>query len=214
MKTDMNMNRIFDLLTLHMPALWVAGAAVLGVATLASLGERPASMGATGDTRPVAVETARPFPLEIGIVERVIDGDTYAVKLDRTGEQARVRLAWMDTPEQDQPFGPEATKWAEATLLGQRVVLTTQNVDRYGRTVAQLSVEGKGHMWDVAATLARTGLAWLDPRYGADREGLREDQALAKSEGAGLWAQPQPISPWEWRRLGKGVESDMKTAAL
>ena len=147
-------------------------------------------------------------------MERVIDGDTYAVKLDRTGEQARVRLAWMDTPEQDQPFGPEATAWAEASLLGQRVVLTVQDVDRYGRTVAQLSVEGKGQMWDVAATLARTGLAWLDPRYGADREGLREDQALAKSEGAGLWAQPQPMSPWEWRRLGKGVESDMKTAAV
>ena len=45
-------------------------------------------------------------------------------------------------------------------------------------------------------------------------EGLREDQSLAKSEGAGLWAQPNPMSPWEWRRLGKGVELDMKTAAL
>ena len=28
-------------------------------------------------------------------------------------------------------------------------------------------------MWDVGATLARLGLAWLDPRYGDDRESLR-----------------------------------------
>ena len=214
MKTEMSISGVFDVLTLHMPALWVASAAALGVVTLTNLGEPPAPIGATASTHPVAVETARPFPLEIGIVERIIDGDTYDVKLERSGEQARVRLAWMDTPEPDQPFGTEATEWAKASLLGQRVVLTVQDVDRYGRTVAQLSVEGQGHMWDVAATLARTGLAWLDPRYGRDRESLREDQSLAQSEGAGLWARPNAMSPWEWRRLGKSVESDMKTAAL
>jgi endonuclease YncB( thermonuclease family) len=134
------------------------------------------------------VEKAQPFPLEIGIVARVIDGDTYDVKLERTGQPARVRLAWIDAPEPEQPFGPEATVWAKTSLLGWRVVLTVQDVDTYGRIVAQLSVEGGGYMWDAGATLARLGLGWLDPRYGAERESLHEDQHLARSEGIGLWS--------------------------
>lgn len=153
----------------------------------------------------------QPFPLEIGIVERVIDGDTYDVKLERTGEQARVRLAWLDAPEPRQPFGAEATEWALRSLLGRRVVLTVQDVDAYGRTVAQLSVAGDGHMWDVGATLARMGLAWVDPRYGNDHASLDEDQARARFEGVGLWEQPNPIPPWEWRRGGNNVDAERST---
>lgn len=214
MRAVTGLSGVLDFLTTHLPALWVAGAGAIGVATLTSLGEHLPSPDVTRGARPVAVETARPFPLEIGIVERVIDGDTYDVRLDRTGEEARVRLAWMDAPERAQPFGAEATHWAETSLLGRRVVLTVQNVDQHGRMVTQLSVEGEGHMWDVGATLARSGLGWLDPRYGEDRESLREDQELAESEGMGLWAQPNPMPPWDWRRLGKAVESDVDVTAL
>jgi endonuclease YncB( thermonuclease family) len=200
------MTSVLDFLASHLPALWVAGAAAVGVVTLTTLEERPAAIQPNAGAGPVAVEIARPFPLEIGIVERVIDGDTYEVKLERTGEQARVRLAWMDAPEPEQPFGQQATQWAEESLLGRRVVLTVQDTDAYGRLVAQLSVEGDGHMWDVSATLARMGLAWLDPRYDEDRDSLREDQERAESEGLGLWDQPDPVPPWDWRRLGKTIE--------
>jgi endonuclease YncB( thermonuclease family) len=214
MRAVTGLGGVLDFLAMHLPALWVAGAGAIGVATLTSLDERLPSPEVSRLARPVAVETARPFPLEIGVVERVIDGDTYDVRLDRTGEKARVRLAWMDAPERAQPFGAGATHWAETSLLGRRVVLTIQNVDPHGRMVAQLSVDGEGHVWDVGATLARSGLGWLDPRYGDDRESLREDQDRAKSEGIGLWAQPNPMPPWDWRRLGKAVESDTGTTAL
>ncbi len=140
------------------------------------------------------------LPLEIGTVERIIDGDTYEIRLDRTSELARVRLAWLDAPEQAQPYGVEATAWAKAALLGKRVVLTVQEVDPYGRLVAQLNVASVDQMWDVGATLARMGLAWLDPRFSEGRESLREDQLLAKGEVIGLWSQPNPLPPWDWRR--------------
>jgi endonuclease YncB( thermonuclease family) len=40
----------------------------------------------------------------------MIDGDTYDVRLEPTGEEVRVRLAWMDAPEPGQPFGAEAKR--------------------------------------------------------------------------------------------------------
>ncbi len=155
-----------------------------------------------GDTALVEATASKPrqLPLELGTVERIIDGDTYEIRLDRTNGLARVRLAWLDAPEQAQPYGMEATTWAKAALLGKRVVLTVQETDPYGRLVSQLNVASVDQMWDVGATLARMGLAWLDPRFSEGREGLREDQVLAKGEGIGLWSQPNPLPPWDWRR--------------
>lgn len=202
---------VLDSLGAHLPALWVAAAVVLGAATLASL-EPPAPVVATSIELRSEAPTP-PFPLEIGRVERVIDGDTYDVVLERTGEPVRVRLAWVDAPESAQAFGEAATQWAQEALLGQRVVLTVQDVDRHGRTVAQLSVAGEGEMWDVGATLARTGLGWVDPRYGEDQTSLREDQARAKSEGLGLWAEPDAVPPWEWRAGGQARQSGWEAAA-
>lgn len=155
-----------------------------------------------GDTPLVEATASKPsqLPLELGTVERIIDGDTYEIRLDRTNGLARVRLAWLDAPEQAQPYGMEATTWAKAALLGKRVVLTVQEIDPYGRLVSQLNVASVDQMWDVGATLARMGLAWLDPHFSEGREGLREDQVLAEGEGIGLWSQPNPLPPWDWRR--------------
>lgn len=212
----------------HLPALWVAAAIGFGGATIASLQERVDAASKTDQS--VAIEAPAPrfseleidptrfasdgslttngieptvkqsFPLELGIVERVIDGDTYDIRLDRTNAVERVRLAWIDTPEPDQPFGAEASEWANALLLDRRVVLTVQDRDRYGRLVAQLSVQGDGHIWDAGASLARDGLGWVDPRYAEERQSLSEEQSLARSEGLGLWSDNNPIPPWEWRQ--------------
>ena len=192
----------------------MVGAFVLGGATLGTLEQHPGAVETPIEAGSAAPQRSQPFPLEIGIVERVIDGDTYDVALERTGEPMRVRLAWVDAPEPGQAYGEAATRWAEDRLLHQRVVLTIQDVDRYGRTVAQLSVVGEGEMWDAGSTLARSGLGWLDPRYGEDQRSLREDQERAKLDGIGLWSEPDPVSPWGWRRSSQAVDGDAEAAAL
>jgi endonuclease YncB( thermonuclease family) len=214
----------------HLPAVWAAGAFIIGAVTLASLETRDASTQASAIPLPATeiaaipaasprfapqetvpalraaidedaptIPQKQPFPLEIGLVERVIDGDTYAVRLDRTGALEQVRLAWIDTP--DQPFGAEATEWVTASLLGHRVVVTAQDRDRFGRLVAQVTVQDDAQMWDVSNSLARLGLGWIDPRYGAEEQDLIEEQSLAQAEGIGLWSAPNPIPPWKWRQL-------------
>ncbi len=78
-----------------------------------------------------------------GTVIRVVDGDT--VDLEIAGEQTRVRLLNIDTPETVDPdkavecMGPEATDYLERLLKpGEKVDLEydIEREDRYGRTLA------------------------------------------------------------------------------
>ena len=77
-----------------------------------------------------------------GTVERVVDGDTI-ICLVTGAKTQRVRLADIDTPELDQPWGEEAkvalTGWAENRRAEIRIVDT----DRYGRSVATLWIDGE-----------------------------------------------------------------------
>lgn len=94
-------------------------------------------------------------------VLRVVDGDT--VDVDRGGEEVRVRLLNIDTPETKHPnkavqcMGPEATRRLEELLeRGDRVVLQydEERTDRYGRTLAGVFEGGSL----VNAEIARAGL--------------------------------------------------------
>jgi micrococcal nuclease len=75
------------------------------------------------------------------VVLKAVDGDTVDVRDDVRG-RLRVRLSGIDTPETKKPGysvgcgGPEATRFAQDTLVGQRVAIITdprQDArDRYG----------------------------------------------------------------------------------
>src|SRR6478609_2341097 len=78
-------------------------------------------------------------------VLKVVDGDTIDIRDDNRG-RLRVRLLGIDTPETKKPgytvgcWGPEATEFAQSTMVGQRVALvpdpTLDRTDRFGRTLA------------------------------------------------------------------------------
>jgi micrococcal nuclease len=61
------------------------------------------------------------------VVLKVVDGDTIDIRDDVRG-RLRIRVLGIDTPETKKPgytvgcWGPEATEFAKATLLGQRCV--------------------------------------------------------------------------------------------
>ncbi len=86
-----------------------------------------------------------------GRVVRVIDGDTVKVALH--GRTETVRLLGIDTPESGRPQTPVecGSKQAGSTLrrmvLDREVVLqsdpTQDDVDRFGRTLAYVTVDGR-----------------------------------------------------------------------
>jgi micrococcal nuclease len=133
------------------------------------------------------------------LVLKIVDGDTIDIRDDDRG-RLRVRLLGIDTPETKKPgftvgcWGPEATKFAETTMLGQRVALVpdpTQNsTDRYGRTLAYL-VRADG--WDYSVEAARAGAALsyvYDDRPVSRHDAIESAQAEAQSARRGLWGPP------------------------
>ena len=130
-----------------------------------------------------------------GIVFVVIDGDTVLFKPDSYGAASRaflkIRLANIDAPEKDQPYGEAATRALSALVLDQRVVLNTVAVDAYGRTIAQIQA---GDV-QVNTELVRRGLAWASRN--ATMKNIQRD---ARQAPRGLWREAAPLPPWVWRR--------------
>ncbi len=79
--------------------------------------------------------------------------------------------------------------------FGKQARVVEVTVDRYGRIVGRVYVDDT----DVNRELVAQGFAWVYRKYSNDAELLRLE-AEAKQKGLGLWADPNPIPPWEWRR--------------
>src|SRR5215470_4473542 len=71
-----------------------------------------------------------------GPLVRVKDGDSLVVKVQ--GVAMEFRLAEIDAPEHDQPYGEQAKRDLVALAKGQQLVLAPLDTDGYGRTVAYI----------------------------------------------------------------------------
>ena len=128
-------------------------------------------------------------------VVKIYDGDTVSVR-DSNGKPYRVRLWGIDAPEGGQPGGREATEHCAAIALGQLVDVESKGYDKYARMLAVLTfIEGERAGQTLNREMIRAGHAWA---YGATR--WKNDQALAKKEGRGLWRQKAPLPPKKWRK--------------
>ena len=129
-----------------------------------------------------------------GTVERVVDGDTIVFKAGDAKTQ-RVRLADIDTPELDQPWGGEAKAALKGWAENRRAQIRIVDTDRYGRLVATLWIDGK----NINRRLVAKGHAWVYRRYLRDRALLRLEEN-AKANGLGLWSSEDVIEPRVWRQ--------------
>lgn len=137
------------------------------------------------------------FPARVVVVS---DGDTLTVPT--AGKtQVKVRLHAVDAPEAGQDFGSRAKQAASTLAFGKDVTIRARNRDRYGRTVAEVILpDGKS----LNRELVGQGMAWWYKQYAPDDADLRRAEAVAREARAGLWAQPNPVPPWDWRK-GVGV---------
>ena len=137
-----------------------------------------------------------------GPVVSITDGDTISVL--RGGEQVRVRVEGIDTPESDQAFGAQATAFTSALLRNKRVAVHVRDVDRYRRLVSRVQVDGI----DLSVALVTEGLAWHYTQY-SDDPVLAAAEAQARAAKIGLWSQSSPVRPWEFRRGVNSTETDV-----
>jgi micrococcal nuclease len=132
-------------------------------------------------------------------VVAVLDGDTVLVVHKAVGQRAgglmKIRLAEIDAPEKDQDYGAESSSSLKKMVWHRQVIVHTRVVDKYGRTVAQLEVDGLR----VNEEMLRRGMAWEYSHYHSDRRYIAIEQE-ARQAGRGLWAQRDPTPPWIWRK--------------
>ena len=129
-----------------------------------------------------------------GPLIKVVDGDTFDAKIQ--GAVLRFRLAGVDAPESNQPFGDEARKELAGLIGEQPCVLVYQEGDNYGRLVAHLWI---GETY-VNAEMVKHGMAWFDSAS-APNDLLVSYENEAREEKRGLWASPpdERVAPWVWR---------------
>lgn len=130
----------------------------------------------------------------ICLVTAITDGDSIKVRCPGQDQQS-LRLAQIDAPERRQPFGERSRQHLAELCFGQQAVVTPRTTDRYGRLVANVTCQDR----DAGREQIKAGMAWVFDRYVTDRS-LYELQDAARAGRVGLWADEEPVAPWEWRR--------------
>ena len=143
----------------------------------------------------------------IGRVVGVADGDTLTV-LDADYVQHKIRLAGIDAPEKKQAFGNRSKQSLSDLAFDKTVTVETTKRDRYGRQIGKVLVNGR----DVNLIQVEQGMAWFYREY--QREQSRNDRKLyesaedaAKAQRRGLWLDPEPVAPWDFRTNRRNASS-------
>jgi endonuclease YncB( thermonuclease family) len=136
---------------------------------------------------------AQALPLFTGEVTGVPHGDILLVTHE--GKVAQVRLHGVVAPEKSQPHAEEARAALEKLALGKTVRVIPMGKDRQKRISADVRLDDQS----LNDRMMRDGWGWFNFRQSKDRR-LRTLQAAAKAERKGLWADTDPIPPWDWAR--------------
>lgn len=127
------------------------------------------------------------------VATAVVDGDTFISTID--GAARRIRLARIDAPEKRQAYGQRAEQALRGLVWKRMVQISWTRLDRHCRPIADVRVDGV----DVSEAMVRKGMAWQYTGY-SQAPGLAAIEQQARSSRVGLWSDPNPIPPWEWRR--------------
>ncbi len=165
--------------------------------------------------QPTQVETSKPTPppappsrkqtpaeqesAEVikGFASHVKDGDSFV--LQTGSEEKDVRLWGIDSPEGNtrQPFAQEARDFARRLYQRKNVTIVVHDRDQYGRIVGEVFLPDQV---SVNERIIDAGWAWHFRRHAEEKTSFADAELRARQAERGLWQDPDPIPPWEWRR--------------
>lgn len=135
-----------------------------------------------------------------GRVVRVLDGDSLILRVGRA--DIPIRLARIDAPEWDQPYGRTARRVLSGWVLNKRVHVDVVDTDQYERSVVEMFAGGI----HINREMVRNGHAWAYTWYGGSLAviGLEREARAARR---GLWKLPasQRQTPFSWRSANRHV---------
>jgi len=140
-----------------------------------------------------------PFPAAIyaasweAKVVSISNGDI--IKVLKDGKQVKIRLTSIDCSEKGQPYGQRAKQFTADMVADKVVKIWQTDTDHYRRIVGFVFVGDK----NLNKELLSDGLAWHYKYYSRDPE-IAEFEFKARSDKRGLWAEQDPVPPWDWRK--------------
>lgn len=150
----------------------------------------------------------------MGRVVGVADGDTVTV-LDADKTQYKIRVAGIDAPEKKQAFGQRSKMSLSDLVFGKDVEVIASKRDRYGRLIGKVMVADPSctdracpKTLDAGLTQITIGMAWWYRHYAreqaaADAGAYEFAEQEARARRAGLWRDPVPTPPWDWRHASR-----------
>jgi micrococcal nuclease len=144
-----------------------------------------------------------------GKVVGISDGDTISVLNSGVGK--KVRLYGIDSPEKSQAFGNKAKRFTADLVFGQYVDVTTLGKDRNDRIIGLVYLKKNGQCLN--KELVKNGLAWVFTKYCLNEvcKNWSKFENEARNNKIGLWADVNPIPPWEFRH-GNKYDSQNQTS--
>lgn len=133
----------------------------------------------------------------VGKCVGVHDGDTITV-LDADKVQHKIRFALIDAPETKQAFGERSKQSLSSMVYSKMVRVAVKETDHYNREVGVVYVDNL----EVNLEQVKRGMAMVYRQYAKDQHAYAayytaEEQA--KSSRTGLWSDPNPVPPWDFR---------------
>ncbi len=136
-----------------------------------------------------------------GKVIKIKDGDTIDIFFN--GKPLTIRFAHIDCPEKKQPFGNVAKKFTADKCFGQYVTIVSEKkIDRNKRLIGEV-INEKGE--NVNKELVKAGLAWHYLKYSSDTL-YSNLENIARQNKVGLWREPNPTPPWDWRNTKNKIK--------
>lgn len=130
-------------------------------------------------------------------VIRIVDGDTLEVMYGEL--PVMIRLAHIDCPEirSSQPFGKKAKQTLSDLCFGENVEIEfSGDKDRNGRYICVIyNQQGL----NLNKEMMKRGMAWHFKKYSEDNA-YAELEKEARESKIGLWQDPNPVAPWNWRK--------------
>jgi len=137
------------------------------------------------------------------VANSVHDGDTLRVR-SRAGAVLKIRFACIDAPELKQELGQESRDTLRSLIndANNRVKIQIVDTDRYGRSVAELWTK-KGLL---QSQMTSSGMAFAYDQYKKNCpswNSVKSSEQTAIQYKLGVWASPNFIKPWDWRKGNK-----------
>lgn len=133
-----------------------------------------------------------------GKVIGVKDGDTVVV-IDSLKNQTTLRLAEVDCPEKAQAFGNKAKQFTSDQVYFKQIKYIVIDTDRYGRSIAKIYYDDNKYL---SAEIIKNGFGWQYKQYSTSKLLAKLEQE-ARQNKRGLWVEPNPIYPSDFRRSNR-----------